>query len=192
MRKKGTSPKMLHTACSAASMSYPQTRMDMARVGIMQYGYWPSRETFINYLSTKKDKSDPLKRVITWKSQIMTKHTVLPGEFIGYGTSYMAENETQIAVVPVGYAHGYSRALSNQGRVLIRGQRMGVIGLVNMNMLIVDVTNIPNCEVGDEVVLIGKQDDLEISVSSFGELSIQLNYELLTRLPQDIPRIITA
>jgi alanine racemase len=165
--------------------------MDMARIGIMQYGFWPSRETFINYLSKKSDKSDPLKRVITWKSTIMTKHKVKAGEFVGYGNSYMAENETEVAIIPVGYAHGYSRSLSNQGRVLIHGQRMGVIGMVNMNMLIVDVTNIPDCEIGDEVVLIGKQGDLEISVSSFGELSIQLNYELLTRLPQDIPRIVT-
>lgn len=190
MREKGIMPKRNHTACSAASMSYPQTRMDLARIGIMQYGFWPSRETFINYLSTRKDKHDPLKRVITWKSTIMTKHRVKPGEFVGYGNSYMAENETVVAIVPVGYAHGYSRSLSNQGRVLIHGQRMGVIGLVNMNMLIVDVTNIPECQIGDEVVLIGKQGDLEISVSSFGELSIQLNYELLTRLPQDIPRIV--
>ena len=191
MCKQGVVPEMRHTACSAAAMSYPKTRMDMARVGIMQYGYWPNRETFINYLSRKTDKTDPLKRVITWKSKIMTTHVVKPGEFIGYGTSYMAESVTKIAIVPIGYAHGYSRSLSNQGRVLINGQRMGVVGLVNMNMLIVDITNIPECTIGDEVVLIGKQGDLEISVSSFGELSIQLNYELLTRLPQDIPRIIT-
>lgn len=191
MVKKGIVPEKRHTACSAAAMSYPKARMDMARVGIMQYGFWPSRETFINYLNGRADKSDPLKRVITWKSKIMTTHVVKPGEFIGYGTSYMAENDTRIAIVPVGYAHGYSRSLSNQGRVLIRGQRVGVIGMVNMNMLIVDITNVPESAIGDEVVLIGKQGDLEISVSSFGELSIQLNYELLTRLPQDIPRIVT-
>lgn len=192
MGKKGVVPEIRHTACSAAAMSYPKTQMDMARVGIMQYGYWPNRETFINYLSGRADKTDPLKRVITWKSKVMTTHMVKPGEFIGYGTSYMAENDTKIAIVPVGYSHGYSRALSNQGRVLINGQRVSVIGMVNMNMLIVDVTNIPETTASDEVVLIGKQGDFEISVSSFGELSAQLNYELLSRLPQDIPRIITT
>lgn len=191
MTEQGIEPEKRHTACSAAAMIYPKMRMDMARVGIMQYGYWPNRETFINYLSGRTDKSDPLKRVITWKSKIMTTHMVKPGEFIGYGTSYMAENDTRIAIIPVGYAHGYSRSLSNQGRVLIRGHRVGVIGMVNMNMLIVDITNVPECTIGDEVVLIGKQGELEISVFSFGELSIQLNYELLTRLPQDIPRIVT-
>lgn len=189
--KKGIVPKMRHTACSAAAMTYPKSRFDMARIGIMQYGFWSSRETFINYVSKKTDKTDPLKRVMTWKSKIMATHMVKPGEFIGYGTSYMAESDTKIAVVPVGYAHGYSRALSNQGRVLINGQRVSVIGMVNMNMLIVDVTYIPQSCAGDEVVLIGRQGEHEVSVSSFGELSIQLNYELLTRLPQDIPRIIT-
>ncbi len=138
MTEQGIEPKKRHAACSAAAMSYPKTRMVMARVGIMQYGYWPNRETFINYLSGKADKTDPLRRVITWKSKVMTTHMVKPGEFIGYGTSYMAENDTRIAIIPVGYAHGYSRSLSNQGRVLIRGHRVGVIGMVNMNMLIVD------------------------------------------------------
>ena len=191
MLGKGIEPKKRHTACSAASMSYPKTRMDMARIGIMQYGFWPSRETFINYISGKADKTDPLKRVITWKSRVMTTQVVKPGEFIGYGTSYMAESDSIIAIVPIGYAYGFSRSLSNLGRVLINGQRVGVMGMVNMNMLIVDITNVPESKAGDEVILIGKQGDLEISVSSFGELSAQLNYELLTRLPHDIPRIVT-
>jgi alanine racemase len=98
----------------------------------------------------------------------------------------------RIAVVPVGYAEGYSRSLSNQGRILIRGERVGVIGIVNMNMLVADITNVPEAVIGDEVVLIGEQGDRVISVSSFSELSDQLNYELLTRLPANIPRIITS
>lgn len=188
---KGVVPKRLHTACSAAAISYPKTRMDMARIGIMQYGYWPSRETHINFIGRRRGTEDPLQQVITWKSKIMTTHLVHAGEFIGYGTSYMAEQDMRVAVVPVGYAHGYSRSLSNQGRILIHGHRVSVIGVVNMNMLIADVSNIPEASIGDEVVLIGKQGDMAVSVSSFGELSAQLNYELLTRLPHDIPRIIT-
>ena len=96
----------------------------------------------------------------------------------------------RIAVVPVGYAQGFSRSLSNQGRVLIRGQRLSVIGLVNMNLMTIDITNAPRAKVGDEVVMIGKQGDFSISVSSFSELSDQVNYELLTRLPSRIPRIV--
>ena len=158
----------------------------------MQYGYWSSRETLINYLSKKKNKIDPIQRIITWKSKIMTIKTVKTGEFIGYGTSYMAENEMQIGIIPVGYSHGYSRSLSNQGRILINGHRASVIGMVNMNMLVADITYIPGTKPGDEVILIGNQGDLAISVSSFSELSDQLNYEMLTRLPQDIPRIVTT
>jgi len=93
-------------------------------------------------------------------------------------------------VVPLGYSHGFSRSLSNQGRVLINGQRVGVVGMVNMNMATVDVTYVDKVKVGDEVIIIGKQGDNYITVSSFGELSEQVNYELLTRLPSRIKRII--
>lgn len=192
LERAGIRPEKRHTACSAAAMSYPQTRMDMVRIGIMQYGFWPSRETFINFLGKRADKSDPLRRVITWKSRIMSMHRVKAGEFIGYGTSYMAESEMRVAVVPVGYAQGYSRSLSNQGRILIRGHRVSVIGLVNMNMLLADVTYVPDAAIGDEVVLIGNQQQLSISISSFSEITNQLNYELLTRLPRDIPRSAVA
>ena len=163
----------------------------MVRIGIMQYGFWPSDETLINYLSKKEEKVDPLQRVISWKSKVMSTKEVNTGEFIGYGTTYLAHKKMKIATIPVGYAHGFSRSLSNQGRVLIKGKRVGVVGIVNMNLMTVDVTDIPEIQKGDEVVLIGKQGDLAISVASFSELSNQLNYELLTRLPYKIPRIIT-
>lgn len=177
-----------HTACSAAALSYPETRMDLARIGIMQYGFWPSKETAVfNYLSNGGNAL-PLKRIISWKSKVMVTKKVKSGEYVSYGTSYLAEKAIKVAVIPVGYAHGYYRAFSNLGRVLIKGKRLSVIGLVNMNCIIVDITNCPDVEQGDEVVLIGKQGKLEITVSSFSELSHQMNYELLTRLPLDIPR----
>jgi alanine racemase len=94
----------------------------------------------------------------------------------------------RVAVVPVGYAHGFDRGLSNTGRVLIRGQIARVTGIVNMNAISVDVTDIEGVEKGDEVVLIGHQEDQSISVASFSELSEQLNYGMLTRLPREIPR----
>ena len=185
-------PALCHTACSAAAMRYPKTRMNMVRIGIMQYGFWPSDETLIHYLSKKEIKVDPLERVISWKSKVMSTKEVNTGEFIGYGTTYLAHKKMKIAAIPVGYAHGFSRSLSNQGRVLIRGKRVGVVGIVSMNLITVDVTDVPETQKGDEVVLIGKQGDLAISVASFSELSNQLNYELLTRLPNKIPRIITS
>lgn len=167
---------------------FPETRMDMVRIGIMQYGLWPSPEVFVNYLNTKKSKIDPLQRVITWKSKIMSVKKVKIGEFIGYGTSYLAERKMTIATVPVGYSHGYSRSLSNQGRVLINGHRCIVVGSVNMNMMTVDVTHLKSAKKENEVVLIGTQDNVAVSVASFSDYSNQLNYELLTRISKTIPR----
>jgi alanine racemase len=186
--KNNLEPEIRHSACSAASIMFPQTRMDMVRIGIMQYGLWPSPEVFVNYLGNKKNRTDPLKRVITWKSTIMSTKKVTTGDFIGYGTSFLAERNMKIAMVPIGYCHGYSRSLSNQGRVLINGQRCIVVGSVNMNMMTVDVTDIEKVKKNDEVVLIGTQDDNTVSVASFSDFSNQLNYELLTRIAKTIPR----
>jgi alanine racemase len=177
-------------ACSAAAISYPRTRKDLIRVGILQYGFWPSFETRIAYMQKYKHTIDPLRRVLSWKSRVMHVKTVEPGEFISYGTAFFASEKKKIAVVPVGYADGFNRSLSNNGRVLIHGKIAQVIGTINMNMLIADITSIKNVKPGDEVVLIGKQKNNTINVSSFSEFTQQVNYELLTRLPDSIPRII--
>ncbi len=190
LQRHGLIAERYHSASSAATLTYPQTRMDMVRIGILSYGFWPSTETFIQCLKGKEDKTDPLRRILSWKSKVMSTKMVETGEFIGYGTTYMARENMKIATVPVGYSHGYSRSLSNQGRVLVNGERVSVIGIVNMNMLVIEITDIPETKKGDEVVLIGNQGDHNLSVSSFSELSDQLNYELLTRLPHNIPRII--
>lgn len=190
MAKFGLNPKYKHTACSAAAIRYPQTRMDMVRIGILQYGFFPSNEILIHYITKNKMYEFPLQRVVSWRSKIMGIKEVKTGEFIGYGTTYLANKDITIATIPVGYSHGFSRALSNQGRVLIQGQRVSVVGMVNMNMMSVDITDLEGVKKGDEVVLIGNQGDLEISVASFSDVSNQVNYELLTRLPNDIPRIV--
>jgi alanine racemase len=93
-----------------------------------------------------------------------------------------------VATIPIGYSHGYSRSLSNQGRVLINGHRCIVVGSVNMNMMTVDVTHLESVKKDNEVVLIGSQNDISISVASFSDYSNQLNYELLTRISKTIPR----
>ncbi len=190
LKRYGIVPKYRHVASSAATIGYPKTRLDMVRIGILQYGFWPSTESFINYLQGKADRRGPLERVISWKSKVMSTKEVQAGEFIGYGNSYMARQDMKIAAVPVGYADGYSRSLSNFGRILINQHRVGVVGTVNMNMLLADITDVPETEKGDEVVLIGTQGDLTISVAAFGEMSDQLNYELLTKLSTSIPRMV--
>lgn len=183
-------PKILHTACSAAAFSYPETIMDMARIGIAQYGYWPSRETYMHHYLKKPGQPDPLKRVLSWTSKVMSVKEVAAGEFIGYGTSYLAGIPTRIATVPVGYAHGFSRNLSNLGRVIVGGHRTSVVGVINMNMMMIDITEVPYVQRGDEVVIIGDQEGQSISVSSFSELSQNLNYETLVRMPSNIPRVV--
>src|SRR5690606_22004344 len=135
-------PEIKHTACSAAAMRYPKTRMDLARIGILQYGFFPSREVLVDYLTKNKRRTVPLERVLSWKSRVMDLKKVPAGEFIGYGTAYLTNVEMTIAIVPVGYSQGYRRSLSNKGRVIIRGQRVSVVGIINMNMLTIDVTNI--------------------------------------------------
>lgn len=187
----GLKPKYKHSASSAATMTYPYMQMDLVRIGILQYGFWPSPETFIDYISKKKIHTDPLKRVLKWTSKVMSTKSVKMGEFIGYGNYYLAERNMKIALIPIGYSHGFSRSLSNSGRVLIRGHRVGIVGSVNMNLIIVDVTSIPGVRKGDVVVIIGKQGKNEITVQSFMQMSNQLNYELLSRLPGNIPRIVT-
>lgn len=180
-----------HLASSAATLRYPNTQMDLVRIGILQFGFFPTQEIFVDYCTKHKTGDNPMKPVLSWKSKVMDIKTVKAGEFIGYGTSYLTIQTTKIALIPVGYSFGYSRSLSNQGKVLINGTRFDVVGSVNMSMLAVNITMDPSIKKGDEVVLIGTQGDQELSVSSFSDFSQLINYELLTRLPQDIPRIIT-
>jgi alanine racemase len=194
LKSQGIEATYYHTACSAAALMYPETRMNMVRIGIAQYGFWPSKETKIYKLLSDVGtyRRNPLKRVLTWKSKIAGIKSVQPGEFIGYGIAYQATRVTTIATVPVGYFHGYRRSLSNVGHVLIKGKKAPIIGLVNMSIMIVDISNIHDVEKWEEVVLIGRQGNAEITVSSFSEQMYLVNYELLVRLPSQIPRIVVS
>ncbi len=183
-------PRYHHSACSAALLNYPETQGNMVRVGILQYGYWPNKETHIRYCEESKSTPDLLRRIIRWTTKVMAVKDVSKGSFIGYGTAYLTHKNMKLAIVPIGYAHGYSRNLSNIGSVIINGNVCGVVGTINMNSLTVDVTLAGKVKAGDEVVLIGSQNGNTISVNSFSEQSHQLNYEMLTRLPMNIPRIV--
>jgi alanine racemase len=187
--RHGLAPKRRHTACSAAALTYPATIMDMVRFGIAQFGYWPSPETqMFRFKKDQASDNDKLKRLLSWKSRVMAVKEVEAGQFVGYGSSFLVNKKTKIAIIPVGYANGFSRSLSNTGRVLIRGRRVPVIGTVTMNTMTVNVTDVPGVEKGDEVVIIGKQKRLSISIASFCEMSNLLNYQLLARIPSEIPR----
>ncbi len=192
LHQENLKPKYIHSACSAAMINYPETIGDLVRIGIMQYGFWPNEETLVRFNGHSRESDQTLKRLISWKSKVMTVKPVAKGEYIGYNISYQAYADITVAVIPVRYAYGYSRSLSNTGKVLIRGIEVPICGIVNMNALCVDITHLPEVEKGDEVTLIGSQGENSITVASFGEMSDQLNYELLTRLPHDIPRKIIS
>lgn len=190
--EQGVKAENYHTACSASTLNYPETIMDMVRIGIAQYGFWPNRETYMNFVKKYPDidaeHEDPLERVISWKSEVMSTKKVPAGEFIGYGNTYLTSRDQKIATVPIGYSHGFGRNLTNVGIVLINGERAPVAGLVNMNLLTIDITDIPTVKKGDEVVIIGKQGDQEMTVASFSEMRNFMNYEVLVQIPSTLPR----
>lgn len=197
LAEAGIAPGLRHVSSSAASFCYPRARLDLVRVGIAAYGFWPSQEVRMRWvmdreLNPTESAVDPLRRVLSWKSRVMSVKNVGAGEFVGYGTSFLATNTRRIAIVPVGYGNGFARSLSNRGRVLVRGKRCPVIGTVNMNMITVDVTGLDGLLPGEEVVLIGRQKRREISVASFSDLAEDLNYEVLLRLAPGIPRTVVA
>ena len=160
----------------------------MVRVGILQYGYWPNKETHIRFCEESNTTPDLLKRIIRWTSKVMAVKEVSKGSFIGYGTAFLAHKNMNLAIIPIGYSHGYSRNLSNTGSVIINDMVCPVVGTINMNSLTVDISLAGKVKPGAEVVLIGSQNGNTISVSSFSEQSQQLNYEMLSRLPINIPR----
>lgn len=160
----------------------------MVRIGISNYGFWPSDETKMMHMKNEGFEEDPLKRVLSWKSLIMSVNRVPKGRYVSYGKSYMTKRDSKIATVPVGYGYGFSRTLSNNGHLLVDGKMVPVVDNVNMNMVVIDVTDVAHVAVGDEVVLIGEQGTESISVNSFSDMNNSMNYELLSRLPSHIPR----
>jgi len=180
-------PELRHAGCSAAALAFPDTALDMVRVGTAQYGFWPSPEISA-MVQTQTGRSGGLYRVMSWKTDVMHLKPVRQDDFVGYGTAFQAPRDMTVAILPVGYSNGIPRALSNRGHVLIRGRKAPMVGTVNMNVCIVDVTHIPNARVGDEVVLVGKQKNNRISIQSFAEFDNVLNNEFVSRLPAAIPR----
>jgi alanine racemase len=192
LEKKRFKAKVNHLANSAGTILYSAARYDLVRVGILIYGYWPSPETYIRYRQKYNLESDPLIPILSWESKIMDINEVKEGEFVGYGTSYFTNRNIKTAIIPTGYAGSFNRSLSNNGRVIVNGVRCGVVGLVNMNMIIVDITEVPDVKIGDKVVFIGSSKNIHIKASSFSQVNDKLNYEVLVNLPSNLERKILA
>ncbi len=189
LEKNGINIPIKHTACTAATILFPETYFDMVRVGIGLYGLWPSRETFLSSMTNGKTPVE-LKPVLTWKTRVAQIKDVKKGSFIGYGCTYKTGRDSRIAVLPVGYNEGYDRRLSNISHVLIKGHRAPVRGRVAMNMTMVDITDIEDVKLEDEVVLIGSQGKERISAEYLASLCGTINYEIVTRINPLIPRVV--
>ena len=175
---------LFHAAATGGTLLYPEAHLDLVRVGIGLYGLWPSTEAR-QYLKGQVE----LKPALSWKTIIGEIKSVPKCERVGYDFTESLRRQTQLAICPVGYWHGFSRKLSGIGEVLVNGQRAKVIGRVSMDMIAIDVTDIANVNVGAEVVLIGRQGEEEITAYQMAALDDTSWYETVTRLNPLIRRI---
>jgi alanine racemase len=156
----------------------------MVRIGISLYGIWPSKES-----EAYMGDMISLKPVLSWKTIIAEIKKLPKGAKVGYDCTEVLKKDSVIAVCPIGYWHGYPRALSSIGKVLINGEKAKILGRVCMDIIMIDITNIKNIKVGEEVVLIGKSESSEISADDISALIDGSSYELLTRINPLIKRI---
>ncbi len=169
-----------HLANSAGGLYLPATHFNAIRSGIALYGLSPRG---------KPSEFENLRPVMSVKTQVLQVKTLPAGESVGYGRTIRISKPARIAILPIGYADGYPRAMSNRGYVLIRGARAPIIGIVSMNLTAVDVTLLPAVQFGDETVLIGRQDGEEISANDLANFCGTINYEIVTRLGKCCRRI---
>ncbi len=174
-----------HIAASAAALLWPQTRLDLIRVGIAQYGIWPSDGT-----RARLEADLPLQPTLSWQTKLVAIREAAAETPVGYGSTYRPPNATRIGILPIGYAEGLGRALSNCGSVLIDGARCPLVGRVCMNMAFVDLAPASNARVGATVTLIGSDQTATITSEDIARLSNTIGYEIVARLPREIPRVL--
>ncbi|PFE03020.1 alanine racemase [Bacillus cereus] len=171
----------IHSSNSAGSMELSNTFQNLVRVGIGIYGMYPSQEVDHTVVS--------LQPVLSLKSKVAHIKHAQKNRGVSYGNTYVATGEEWIATVPIGYADGYNRQLSNKGHALINGIRVPVLGRVCMDQLMLDVTKAMPVQVGDEVVFYGKQGEEEIPVEEIADMLGTINYEVTCMLDRRIPRV---
>lgn len=170
-----------HCSNSAGIIDLPQANMDLVRAGIILYGLWPSAQVH-------KERID-LWPVLELKSHVAYVKQLAAGRSVSYGGTYTAPDQRIVATIPVGYGDGYPRCLSNKGYVLIHGCPAPVIGRVCMDQFMADVTDILDVKTGDEVTLVGKDGDRQLTLEELGELSGRFHYEFACTLGKRIPRV---
>lgn len=171
-----------HASASAGAMVYPQAHYDMVRFGIAMYGVWPSSEV------KGAEKGMELRPVLSWRTIIGEVKDVKSGEGVGYDFTAILKRDSKLAICPIGYWHGLPRSVSNIGHVLVNGKKAPITGRVSMDMITIDVTDIPEAKVGSIVTIIGKDGDEEVRADKIADPERTSEYEIITRLNPLIKR----
>jgi alanine racemase len=180
IRQRGFTLPFVHAANSAAIVRFPDAHFSLVRPGLMLYGYHTLPGTV---------PAPDLKPALSLRTMIVQLRTIPRGGTVSYNTTFTAQRATRIAVLPIGYADGYSRRLSNRGSVLIRGRRAPIVGMVCMDMIMVDVTDLPHLQVGEPVTLIGQQGQESIWADEVAEWIGTIPYEVLCGIGARVPRL---
>lgn len=183
LREKQIEIPIKHCCNSAATMNFPDMHLDMVRVGISLYGLFPSEHV-------QRD-AFPLEQAMQLKTKVAAVKTVCKGQPVSYGCTFVPEQDSVIATLPIGYADGLSRQLSNQGSALIQGQRVPIIGRVCMDQSMIDVTSVPEAQVGDEVTLFGKSNGEFLFIDEVAAYMNTINYEVVCLISKRVPRVYT-
>ena len=193
LARHGLHPPLIHMGNSAAVSARPETWRTMVRPGILLYGYsLPMMRAGKNIAEPVPPVMPTLTPALTWKTRVLTVKDVPAGQAVGYMGSYVTKERSRIAVVPVGYADGYPRLLSNRARVIVRGEYAPVVGRVSMDLTTVDVGHIPGVAVGDEVILIGSNNGKCVDAVELARLCETVPYEILCGISQRVPRVYSS
>lgn len=183
VKREGFSPKYYHVANSAALVLLPQARKNMVRPGISLYGY------YLPFAGRSAVQPPAVEPVLSWKARVISLRELPAGSALGYNGAFVTRRSSRVAVLPVGYADGLSRRLSSRGQVIVRGALAPVVGRVSMDLTLVDVTDVPGVQVGDEVILIGASGGLRITAWDHAKLAETIPYEVLCGISKRVPRV---
>ncbi len=187
LRNEGFDPPLVHVANTGAVISRRESWNTMVRPGIALYGYHLPFERAGREVSGSKLRLG-VKPVLTWKTRILSLRDVRANQALGYGGTYVTKAAARIAVLPVGYADGLNRALSSRGRVIVREHYAPIVGRISMDLTLADVTGLPGVSVGDEVILLGALDGLNVDAREHAELANTNVYEILCAISKRVPR----
>ena len=186
VKKNGLSPVVCHMDNSGGIFARPDTWKNMVRPGLALYGY------ALPLVRDGKPEvpavAAQLEPVLSWRTRIVSIKQMKAGQALGYGGTFVTKTSSRIAALPVGYADGYNRGLSNRGRVIVRATYAPIVGMISMDLTLIDVSNVPGSEVGDEVVLIGRSGSASVPAPEIAELCRTIPYEILCAISKRVPR----